>query len=134
MIVNLPRSEQALMKVTARARNWSKHQYVGRPFRVCEIVIPAEIAVEEVEVVAESYNRQGESVDAPVVLRAATKFVDKPKDQSIEDIAVEVKPSIDYSSQTKKKRVKRNQEITPAVESIADSEPSQGSASDNELG
>ena len=130
MIVNLPRSDQALMKVTARARNWSKHQYVGRPFRVCEIAIPAEIADAEVEVIAEPCNRQGESVDVSVVVRAATKIVEKSK------VALEtlVESASDLPLQTKKKRAKRNQEIILTVEPIADSEQSQGSASDNELG
>ncbi len=138
MIVNLPRSDQALMKVTARARNWSKHQYVGRPFRVCEIAVPIEIAAAEVEVIAEPCNRLGEAVDDPIVLRTATIIAEIPAEKPVENIVGEVESLIDSAFdlllKTKKKRSKRKQEITPAVDFVADNAISQGNASDNELG
>ncbi len=129
MIVNLPRSDQALMKVTAKARNWSKHLFMGRPFRVCEIEIPAGIAIDDVEVIAEACNRNGEAVESAVILRT-------PKIKPIAPV-IETEIPVQETQETlpkaKKKRTKRNQEIAPTAE-LVDEDESQGSATGNELG
>ncbi len=126
MIVNIPRSDQALMKMTARTPNWSHHQFVGRPFRVWEVAIPTGIVPEDVEIIAEPCNRQGETIETPIVIREAIK---KP----VQKIVVETPIEIDLPMKGKKKRFKQNREIVPTFEN-EDGSPSQGCAADNDLG
>lgn len=74
MRFNLPRSEQPLMKVTARAGEWSSKKYLSRLSRECEIAIPQTISPDEVEVTAEACDDSGKPVEPAVLLKAA-----KPK-------------------------------------------------------
>jgi len=113
MRVNLPRTDHPLTKVTASAGNWTTGMYAGRPYRDCEIKVPAEIDEAEVEVVAEPCDRKGTPVERIVIKVGKPKSVvqtretSEPVTQSAES-AAELKP--------RKKRAKRGHEIAQPVE------------------
>lgn len=73
MRVNLPRNDQPLTKVVARAGEWSIKRYLGPLQRECELPIPEGIDPKEVEVTAEGCDDSGKPVEPAVVLKAATK-------------------------------------------------------------
>jgi hypothetical protein len=127
MKLSLPQSDQALLRVTAKAGNWSKKVCVGRPFTYCEIVIDEGIDERDVEVVAEPCNRKGEVVESVVVLKAAVKA-------KTTEVKAQTKPQPRPSLEPKpkKKRVKRGQEIAPPKSADLDSTRSQAGTVNDE--
>jgi hypothetical protein len=105
MRLSLPQGDHALLKVTAKAGNWSKKLCVGRPFTPCELVIDEGIDEREVEVAGVPCNRKGEAIGPEVLLKVASKVI-KP-------ITVEAQPQPPLEPKPKKKRAKRGQEIAP---------------------
>ena len=73
MQINLPRNEQPLTKVVAKAGEWSIKRYLSPSQRTCDLSIPEGIDPREVEVTAEGCDDSGKPVEPAVVLKAATK-------------------------------------------------------------
>jgi hypothetical protein len=71
MRFHLTRSDCPLMKLTARAGNWSCKRYLGPFTKEYELTLPEGINPDELEVTTEACDQSGKPLEQPVILKAA---------------------------------------------------------------
>lgn len=73
MKCQVPLMDHPLVKVTAKAGQWSAKRYLSRAHRDCEIPIPEGVNQDEVEITAEGCDDVGNPVAPPITIKPARR-------------------------------------------------------------